>query len=104
MTCTEGNNLIVLVPGLALPKSMDFLLEYCRPTRHTLEAIRAGHLLKINYHPPYLQLECNEVEKIVREARRRSLRVYYGKKHITITDGIYGVKIYFTGTPENNMD
>ena len=87
-------DMIRLVPGLAIPEYMGFLLEYCEPVKHTLKAIEAGSLLRIDYHPPYLQLRCRDVEKVVEEARRKGLRVYMGKKHITVTDGVYGVRIY----------
>ena len=51
---------------------------------------RAG----IDYHPPYLQLKCREPEKVAEEARKRGLRIYRGKQHITVTDGIYSARIY----------
>ena len=41
MTVKQDSGLIVLVPGLALPRKMGFLLDYCRPVKHTLETIRA---------------------------------------------------------------
>ena len=86
--------LVCLVPGLAVPVYMAFLLELCEPVKWTRKAVEAGHLLRIDYHPPYLQLRCREPEKIVEEARRRGLRVYRGKHHITVTDGIYSARIY----------
>ncbi len=86
--------MIRLVPGLAIPEYMGFLLELCELVKHTEEAIEAGHLLRIDYHPPYLQLACRDVERVVGEARRRGLRVYKGKRHITVTDGIYRARIY----------
>ena len=86
--------MIRLVPGLALPDYMGFLLEYCEPTGHTRRAVEAGHLLRVDYHPPYLQFHCRDVERVVEEARRRGLRVYRGKRHVTITDGIYAARIY----------
>ena len=86
--------MIRLVPGLAIPEYMAFLLEYCKPVKHTKKAVDAGHLLRINYHPPYIQLICQDLKTLIEEARRRSLRIYRGKKHITITDGIYKARIY----------
>ena len=86
--------MIRLVPGLAVPEYIGFLLELCEPVKHTQEAIEAGHLLRIDYHPPYLQLRCWDVDGVVEEARRRRLRVYRGKQHITITDGVYRARIY----------
>jgi hypothetical protein len=86
--------MIVLVPGLGIPEYMGFLLEYCKPIKHTREAIEAGHLLKIDYHPPYLQLRCGNIEKVLAEAKKQKLRVHKGKHHTTITDGIYQVRIY----------
>ncbi len=87
-------NLLQIVPGIALPENMGFLLGTCSPTRYTKKAVDAGHLLLIDYHPPYIELECSDIETVIREARRRKLRVYRGKHHITISDGIYSVRIY----------
>jgi len=86
--------MVRLVPGLAVPEYMAFLLDYCEPTRYTRRAVEAGHLLRVDYHPPYLQLECRDVERVVEEARRRGLRVYRGRHHITVTDGVYTARIY----------
>ncbi len=93
----RAGNMIRLVPGLSIPEYMGFLLEYCEPIRYTRRAIEAGDLLRINYHPPYLQLQCRDVEEVIVEARKRGLRVYRGKKHVTITDGVYRARIYFAG-------
>ena len=68
--------LVRLVPGLALPEYMAFLLEHCEPTGHTKRAIEAGHLLRVDYHPPYLQFHCKDTEQVVEEARKRRLRIY----------------------------
>lgn len=89
--------LVTLVPGLGVPVYMGFLLEHCEPVKHTREAVEAGHLLRIDYHPPYIQLRCKNVNGVVKEARERGLRVYKGKNHVTITDGIYRVRIYLLG-------
>jgi len=86
--------MVRLVPGLAVPEYMGFLLEHCDPVGHTRKAIEAGDLLKIDYHPPYIQLRCGDAELVVEEARRRGLRVYRGKRHITITDGVFRARIY----------
>jgi hypothetical protein len=75
---------------------MGFLLEHCEPSGYTRKAIEAGHLLRIDYHPPYVQLECRNIEVVIEEARRRHLRVYRGKSHVTISDGIYRVMISLT--------
>ncbi len=83
-----------IVPGLAVPEYMSFLLKFCEPVKHTRRAIEAGNLLKIDYHPPYLQLQCSDIERVIEEARRRGLKVYHGKRHITVTDGIYRARIY----------
>jgi len=85
--------MIVLARGLAMPDYMGFLLELCEPVGRTREAVEAGDLLRIDYHSPYLQLVCQDVERVVEEARKRKLRVYKGKKHVTITDGIYRARI-----------
>ena len=50
--------------------------------------------MRIDYHPPYLQLRCRDVEQVVGEARRRGLRVYKGKQHVMVTDGTYRARIY----------
>ncbi len=85
--------MIRLVPGLAIPEYMGFLLVLCEPVGYARRAVEAGDLLRIDYHPPYLELRCRDVEKTVEEARWR-LRVYRGKNHITITDGTYKARIY----------
>ena len=87
-------NLLQIVPGIALPGNMGFLLRKCKPTRYTKKAVDAGHLLLIDYHPPYIELECTDIETVIREAQRRNLRIYKGKHHITISDGVYSVRIY----------
>ena len=86
--------MIRIVPGLAVPDYMGFLLEYCEPVKHTREAIEAGHLLRIDYHPPYLQLRCRDIGRVIDEAWKKKLRVYWAKHHITVTDGIYRARIY----------
>lgn len=86
--------MIRIVPGLALPEYMSFLLKHCKPTGYTKKAIDAGHLILIDYHPPYVQLICREMDKVIKESKERGLRIYRAKKHITITDGIYRVRIY----------
>ena len=93
--------LVRLVPGLALPEYMAFLLEYCEPTGHTKRAIEAGHLLRVDYHPPYLQFHCKNTEQVVEEARKRRLRIYKAKHHITIADGIYKARIYYNAKQTN---
>lgn len=37
---------------------------------------------------------CRDVERVTEEARRRGLRVYRGKRHVTVTDGMYKARIY----------
>ncbi len=86
--------LVRLARGLAVPDYMAFLLDYCEPVGYTKKAVEAGDLLKINYHPPYIQLGCQDLDRVVEEARKRRLRVYRGKRHVTITDGIYRARIY----------
>jgi len=69
-------------------------LTYCESTGYTRKAVEAGHILKIDFHPPYIQLICRDIDRVVEEARRVGLRVYRGKKHITVTDGLYRARIY----------
>lgn len=94
----QAPRMIRLVPGLAVPEYMDFLLQLCRPVKHTRKAIEAGSLLAIDYHPPYLQLVCNDINRVVEEARRRGLRIRVTKRYITISDGIYSARIYIEGS------
>lgn len=94
MKARQPAEMVQLVPGLAVPEYMAFILEYCEPVEWTKRAIEAGHLLRIEYHPPYLQLRCKNPEKVVEEAKKRGLRIYRGKHHITVTDTIYSVRIY----------
>ncbi len=72
MTVRTKSRMVRLVPGIALPEHMSFLLELCEPTRYTKKAIEAGHLLRIDYHPPYVQLMCRDVEKVIEEAQRKN--------------------------------
>jgi len=83
-----------IVPGIAIPDYMAFLLDYCEPTKYTKKAVEAGHILKIDFHPPYVQLVCRDVERVVEEAKKAGLRIYKGKKHITVTDGVNRARIY----------
>jgi len=85
-----------IVPGIAIPEYMSFLLSLCEPTGYTKRAVEAGHILKIDYHPPYLQLVCQDMERVVEEAKKAGLRVYKGRRHITVTDGMYRARIYIT--------
>jgi len=73
-------NYVRIAPGIAIPEYMRFLLELCKPIKYTGKAVEAGHLLLINYHPPYIQLECRDLDRVVEEARRRGLRVYMDKR------------------------
>jgi hypothetical protein len=34
------------------------------------------------------------LDRVVEEAQRRGLRVYRGKRHIAITDGVYRARVY----------
>jgi hypothetical protein len=43
-----------IAPGIAVPEYMRFLLELCKPVKYTRKAVEAGHLLLIDYHPPYI--------------------------------------------------
>ncbi len=72
--------MIYLVLGLAVPDYMDFLLEYCEPIGYTRKAVDAGDLLLVDYHPPYLQLRCRDIEKVVEEARKRGAKSIQGQK------------------------
>jgi hypothetical protein len=87
-------NYVRIAPGIAIPDYMGFLLELCKPVKYTRKAVEAGHLLLIDYHPPYIQLECRDLDRVVEEAQRRGLRVYRGKRHIAITDGVYRARVY----------
>ncbi|BES80577.1 hypothetical protein [Pyrodictium abyssi] len=89
-----GARVIELVPGLVLPEYMGFIMERCRPTGYTKKAIDAGDALLVDYLPGYLEFVCSDVEKLAEEAKRRGLRVYKGRSHLTITDGVYPVCIY----------
>jgi len=88
--------LVRIVPGIAVPEYMSFLLSLCEPVRYTKKAVEVGHILKIDYHPPYIQLVCRDVERVVEESEKAGLKVYRGRKHITVTDGVYRVRIYLT--------
>ena len=86
--------MIRLVPGIAIPEYMVFILGYCEPAGHTRRAIKAGDLLRIDYHPDYLEFECERIPELIGEARRRGLRVYKARRHVTVSDGVYKVRLY----------
>jgi len=85
-----------IVPGIAIPEYMSFLLSLCEPVEYTRKAVEAGHILRIDFHPPYLQLVCRDMERVVEEAKKARLRIYRGKRHITVTDGVHRARIYIT--------
>jgi len=58
---------IRIVPSIAIPDYMAFLLTYCEPTGYTRKTVEAGHILKTDFHPPYVQLVCRDVERVVEE-------------------------------------
>jgi len=58
------------VPGLAIPEYMGFILKLCEPIKYTRKAIEAGHLLRMDYHPPYIQLRCKDLEGLLRRLSR----------------------------------
>ncbi len=89
-----GARLVRLAPGIALPEYMSFLLELCRPCGYTRRAVEAGGLLNVDYHPYYVELECGDLEAAARLAEERGLRVYRGRRHVTVTDGVYYVRLY----------
>jgi len=93
--------LVRIVPGIAVPEHMSFLLALCEPTGYTKKAVEAGHLLKIDFHPPYVQLVCWDIDKVVEEARRAGLRIYRGRRHITVTDGVHRARVY---TPKQSIN
>lgn len=73
-------NYVRIAPGITIPDYMGFLLELCKPVKYTRKAVEAGHLLLIDYHPPYIQLKCKDLDRVVEEARKRGLRVYMDKR------------------------
>jgi hypothetical protein len=73
-------NYVRLTPGIAIPEYMRFLPELRKPVKYTGKAVEAGHLPLIDYHPPYIQLECRDLDRVVEEARRKGLRVYMDKR------------------------
>jgi len=89
-----GARMVRLAPGVALPWYMYRLLEGCRPAGYTRRAVEAGGLLAAEYMPGYLEFECSDPESVAREARRLGLRVYRGRRHLTISDGVYSVRVY----------
>jgi len=41
-----------------------------------------------------VQLVCRDVDRVIEEANKVGLWVHRGKKHITVTDGVYRARIY----------
>jgi len=81
-------NYVRIVPGIAIPEYMRFLLELCKPVKYTRKAVEAGHPPLINYHPPYIQLECSDLDRVVEEAQRR------GRESTWIRGGVYKARVY----------
>ncbi|RLE92635.1 MAG: hypothetical protein DRN04_09715 [Thermoprotei archaeon] len=61
---------------------------------HSAQAILIDDVLKVNYLPGYLKLVCPDIDSIIKIAKEQELRVYKGKKSITISDTVYKVKIF----------
>jgi len=62
--------MIRLVPGLAIPQYMGFILKLREPIKYTRKAIEAGHLLRMDYYPPYIELRYKDVEGLSRRLSR----------------------------------
>ncbi|PSO04335.1 hypothetical protein B9Q13_04900 [Candidatus Marsarchaeota G2 archaeon ECH_B_SAG-G16] len=88
--------MIRLVRGVGIPYRMRFVLKRCTPAGYTKKAIEAGDALKLAYLPGYLEFECIDPESVVKEAKKKGFRVYKGKRHFTISDGVWQVRIYAT--------
>ncbi|HDI75591.1 MAG: hypothetical protein DRJ52_03570 [Thermoprotei archaeon] len=88
-----GAKLIRFVRGLALPEyfmpivTRGVIVGYCA------KAIIAGDALRVDYLPGYLELVCSDVDTVLKVAREQGLKVYRGKKHVTISDTVYKVRI-----------
>ncbi len=48
----------------------------------------------IPYLPGYLEIICKDVEKVIERFRELGCRIYHGKNHITVSDGIYSIRIW----------
>ncbi|MHC1629070.1 MAG: hypothetical protein ACXQTI_09620 [Candidatus Nezhaarchaeales archaeon] len=95
-----GAKLIRLAKGLAIPIYFEPILKACKYKyiSYTKKAIETGNLLKISYMPGHIELTATqqELEEAIQKAKNINLKIYHGKKHVTITDGIYKIKILKT--------
>jgi len=95
-----GAKLIRLAKGLAIPEYFKPILKACKYkyAGHTKKAIETGNLLKISYMPGHIELTATqqELKEAIQRAKSISLKIYHGKTHTTITDGIYKIKILKT--------
>ena len=48
----------------------------------------------IPYLPGYLEIICEDVDTVIKRFRELGCRIYHGKNHITISDGIYSIRIW----------
>ena len=85
---------IDITPGIALPEYFMKIVEKCKPVGVTKKVIEVGVPLKADYIPPYVEMMCIDLESVIMKAKATKLRIYHGKKHVTITDGVYQVRIY----------
>ena len=86
--------LIELAKGLAIPEYFMPIVSRSIVVGHSAKALIAGDLLRVDYHPEYLELTTQDIEGVIEAAKSKGLRIYRGRKHITISDGVYKVRIF----------
>jgi len=78
--------IISIVRGIGVPEEFLKIIEECIIIGYTAKAILVGDALKEDYLPGYIELWCSNPEETIMKAKKLKLRVYGGKRHITITD------------------
>ncbi len=83
---------VSIVPGLGVPKKMLKLFNGCILTGWSAIAYHFKGLLNTPFMPGYVELICSS--DLVFSARENGFRVYFGKKHYTVSDGVWCVRVY----------
>ena len=86
--------MVILAKGLGLPRDMLEPLEGCILVGWSALCVHLGGFAKTPFLPGYIEVICKDYDRIVEEYRRRGYRIYRGKRHTTITDGVWDVRIW----------
>ncbi len=76
----------IVFDNVGLPNEVAKALgaQNCAFTGWTALAIHAGSKLMIPYHPKYLEIACPDLSNAVNTAKELGLRIWFGKRWITL--------------------